>query len=192
MDMSNPPQPSLERRREINWHLPAPYTWRTLVLLIAVAGLLFVSARRVDIDKFLVLSGEAISAQLGLRESSQVGRGLARIGKDLFPITLSYRTDVNRIADFDEGRLPWLAYVETVDHREYRMNPDTTKLEATITRKKVMVEPFGYLTLTVSKMIETIEIAIWATILSVLLSMPLAYLGAANYTPNRVIYAIAR
>jgi len=192
MDMSNPPRPSLERRREINWHLPAPYTWRTLVLLIAVAGLLLVSARRVDIDKFLALSAEAIAAQLGLRESSQVGRGLARIGKDLFPITLSYRTDVSRVADFDEAKLPWLAYVETVEHREYRMNPDTTKLEETVSPKKVMVEPLGYLTLTVGKMIETIEIAIWATILAVLLSIPLAYLGAANYTPNRAIYAIAR
>lgn len=192
MDMSNPPRPSLERRREINWHLPAPYTWRMLVLLIAVAGLLLVSARRVDIDKFLALSAEAIAAQLGLRESSQVGRGLARIGKDLFPITLSYRTDVSRVADFDEAKLPWLAYVETVDHREYRMNPDTTKLEETVSAKKVLVEPLGYLTLTVGKMIETIEIAIWATILAVLLSIPLAYLGAANYTPNRAIYAIAR
>ncbi|MBU2580774.1 MAG: phosphonate ABC transporter, permease protein PhnE [Alphaproteobacteria bacterium] len=172
--------------------LGAPYTWRTLVVLIAIAALLFVSARRVEVDKFLSLTGEAISAQFGFKESSQVGRGLSRVAQDLFPITLAYRTDVSRVADLDDARLPWLAYIETVQHREYRMNPTTSQLEETVSEKRVLVEPLGYLTLTIGKMIETIEIALWATILAVLLSLPLAYLGAANYTPSKAIYALSR
>ena len=42
------------------------------------------------------------------------------------------------------------------------------------------------------KMVQTVEIAIWGTLLSVLLSIPLAYLAARNYTPSRFTYTLAR
>lgn len=192
MDASLGPMPSPRGGKTEIGALSAPFTWRTIALLVAIAAVLLVSARRVEVDKFLTLTGEAISAQIGLKESSQVGRGLSRVARELFPITLAYRTDVSRVADLDEARLPWLAYVEAVAHREYRMNPVTTQLEETVSNKKVLVEPLGYLTLVLGKMLETIEIALWATIIAVLLSLPLAYLGAANYTPSKLVYGVSR
>ena len=50
----------------------------------------------------------------------------------------------------------------------------------------------GYLRRVLIKMWETIEMAFWGTLLAVLIAMPLGVLGAANYTPHRAVYAVAR
>jgi phosphonate transport system permease protein len=65
-------------------------------------------------------------------------------------------------------------------------------MEASVTTREYLVEPVGYLKHILLKMIETLEIALWGTILAVILSIPLAFYGARNYTPNRFAYVASR
>jgi phosphonate transport system permease protein len=54
------------------------------------------------------------------------------------------------------------------------------------------VQPVGYLWRVAVKMVETLEIALWGTILAVAVSVPLAIGGARNYTPSAGVYAVTR
>ncbi len=65
-------------------------------------------------------------------------------------------------------------------------------MESKVERAEFLVKPYGYIWTVFVKMIETVEIALWGMILSVLLSIPLAYFAARNYTPNRFTYNAAR
>ena len=51
---------------------------------------------------------------------------------------------------------------------------------------------WGYWRLLVSPTIETIEIAIWGTLLGIVLGLPLGLLGARNITPHLTIYGVSR
>jgi hypothetical protein len=53
-----------------DWHLAPPFGWRALAVLLVVVTLLGLSAQRVELDRFLRLTGEAIAAQVGLTEKS--------------------------------------------------------------------------------------------------------------------------
>jgi phosphonate transport system permease protein len=118
--------------------------------------------------------------------------GLGTIARSLFPPQVSERTETARIEGFDRNRLPWFSHVETVETREPKLNPQTLQMEERVDSREVLVEPFGYLWHVAVKMLETFEIAIWATLLAILLSAPLAWCSAKNYTPNRVVYTLAR
>lgn len=174
------------------WRIERSFGARQVAVVMVVLMLLFVTGKRVEIDRMATLTGEGLLAAVGLRESSQVSAGLVSVGQQLFPVQLSERTEVSRIEGFDREDLPWLARLEQSTVREQRLNPDTLQMEDHITRREELVEPLGYLWHVGAKMIETLEIALWATLLGVLLSLPLAWLSARNYTPNRVCYAAAR
>lgn len=174
------------------WRLPAPYGVRSVALLLIAALVLWFSGQRVEIGRMLQLSGEAALAAVGLREQSQVGSGLAQLGRSLWPLQLSERTEVARIEGFDRAHLPWGAHLEVVEQREQRMNPTTLQMETRVQRSEVLVEPWGYLRHVLLKMLQTLEIALWGTVLAVLLSLPLAIAGARNYSPHRLVYDAAR
>lgn len=59
-------------------------------------------------------------------------------------------------------------------------------------KKEYLIKPFGYLSKVFVKMWETIEMGFWGTLLSVLISIPLAIFSAKNYTPNKAVYLTAR
>lgn len=174
------------------WLERPPYGPGIYALVLAVALLLTWSAHRVELDKMVVQLADAAAASVGLRDESQVGRGLSRVAEAMFPPVISERTEVSRIANFDPHNLPWLAHVEVEKKLDARMNPATLQMERTTVETEVLVEPLGYLWRVLWKMFETLEIALWATILAVLISAPLAYYGASNYTPNRFAYSTAR
>jgi phosphonate transport system permease protein len=50
----------------------------------------------------------------------------------------------------------------------------------------------AYLSLLGNATIETVQIAIWGTLLAILLSIPLAFLGARNTTPHVVVFHLTR
>jgi phosphonate transport system permease protein len=174
------------------WRLDPPYSARTVLLVALAALLLWVSGSRVEIGRMLQLSGQALGQAVGLRPESQVGNGLKKIGTALFPIVISERTPVARIEGFDPRHLPWLSHLESADYTEQRLNPETLQLEAHHERREVLVEPCGYLTHVLYKMIETLELGLWGTLLAMVLSIPLAYFSARNYSPNRLTYVAAR
>jgi phosphonate transport system permease protein len=174
------------------WLERPPYGVRALLLAVLLVAALGWSAHRMELDRMAVQLWHAAEAQVGLREESQVGRGVARVVESMFPPAIAERTEVARIEGFDRANLPWLAHLEVERTKEVRMNPRTLTMEESVTETEVLVQPVGYLVRVLGKMLETLEIALWATILAVLLSLPLAYYGAANYAPNRLVYGTAR
>lgn len=157
-----------------------------------VLALLVYTGSRVEIGRMLHLGGEAAMSAVGLREESQVGSGLTKIATSLFPIVIAERTPVSRIENFDRNHLPWLAHVETEAHTEQRLNPDTLQMEERHETREVLVEPVGYLMHVLRKMLETLELGLWGTVIAILFSVPLAFFSARNYSPNRATYALAR
>lgn len=175
-----------------HWHLPAPYDWRAALAVLLIGLALLWSAQRVEIDKMLRLTGEAVLAQVGLQEESQVGRGLGRMFGALFPFVIEDRQEIARMPDLDRDNLPMFSRIEVIENTRYQMNTTTLQAEPVIEAKEYLVHPFGYLLKVLDKMVETFEIAVWATIIAVLLSIPLAFLGARNYTPHPVLYTASR
>ncbi|MDN6886871.1 phosphonate ABC transporter, permease protein PhnE [Variovorax sp. CAN2819] len=174
------------------WHLPRPWGARSLGVLLLVLFVGFFAGQRVEMGRMLSLTGEGVLAAVGLREQSQVLSGLGTIGRSLFPPQVSERTETARIEGFDRSNLPWLSHIETVETREPKLNPRTLQMEEVVDTREVLVEPLGYLWHVAVKMLETFEIAIWATLLAIVLSAPLAWFSARNYTPNRATYGLAR
>ncbi|WP_210209764.1 phosphonate ABC transporter, permease protein PhnE [Ciceribacter selenitireducens] len=175
-----------------DWHLPAPYDWRAALAVLLVALALIWSGNRMEVDRMLGLTGEAVLSAVGLQETSQVGRGLGRMLGALFPFVIEDRQELARLTDIDRDALPMFTRIEAVEVTTFHMNSETLQAEPRVEVKEYLVRPFGYLTKVLAKMVETFEIAIWATIISVLLSIPFAIFGARNYTPNRFAYSASR
>lgn len=161
-------------------------------MIVGALLLLCYTGQRVEIGRMLALSGEAVLAEVGLADRSQVGEGLGTTLGQLVPVQLSSRREVSRIEDFDPGRLPPFARIENVETRVIELDPETLRHKERVVRTAWQVEPFGYAFHVAAKMIETIEIALWGTLIAVLIGLPLALLGARNVTPHPAICAIAR
>ena len=174
------------------WRFPPLLNARAVALLAATLLLLWYTGQRVEIGRMLALSGEAVLAQAGLADRSQVADGLGSTLAQLVPIQLSSRREVSRIESFDPGRLPPFAHIETVDTRVTELNPETLRREERMVRTAWLVEPFGYAFHVAAKMLETLEIALWGSVIAVLLGLPLAMLGARNITPHPALRAGSR
>jgi len=192
MSTSTRPIPAPPQGTPLHWQLGAPYNHKHLLLLIAVLVLLLVTGQRTEMDRMVAMSTEAVAYTVGLADDSQVARGLSRMGETLWPPVIAESEEVGRLPDLDRQNLPLFSYIETQELVKQRMNPETLQMEATTETVEVLVEPVGYVWTVFLKMIETMEIALWSTLLSVLLSIPLAYFSARNYSPNRYIYNAAR
>jgi phosphonate transport system permease protein len=81
---------------------------------------------------------------------------------------------------------------ETVESTIQTLNPQTLKLATVVQRKQVLVQRFGYVLTVLWKMVETIEIALWGTVLAIVVGLPLAFLSARNLVPNRWINLATR
>ena len=178
---------TFKRRPAQAWKLRNPISLKLIGALILVSILLTISAKNTEIDKGIKESIGAVGAIFGIGESSVITGSNALI-KNCFPLVLELQTEVNRIDNFDPNNLPWLSHVETRETREYSALTDSW----TTFTAQWLIEPFGYAARVAWKMIETIEIAIWGTILSILLSIPLAYFGAKNLGHWKVLYLTAR
>ncbi|QRF55428.1 phosphonate ABC transporter, permease protein PhnE [Variovorax paradoxus] len=174
------------------WELPQPFGTRTLVVLLLVLVVGFFAGQRVEMGRMLSLTGEGVLAAVGLRDNSQVLSGLGSIARSLFPPQISEQTEVARIEGFDRNRLPWFSRVEMLETHEPKLNPETLQMEDRVERREVLIEPLGYLWHVAVKMLETFEIAVWATLIAIVLSAPLAWCSARNYAPNRLAYGLAR
>jgi phosphonate transport system permease protein len=186
-------------RSASGWRFPQPYGWRAVAIAIVAFIVLAVSGRRVEMDKAAVLTGDAIAAAAGSGRPSQVATGFSTVFKQLFPLQIDDRTDVDRLQNFDPRRLPPFAHIETGAVRTQTLNPSTFQLDMTIEHKQVLVQRFGYVFRVGLKLVETIEIALWGTLLAVIVGLPLALLsagnmrfGAAAYLASRAIVGLCR
>lgn len=176
----------------VPWRFPALLDARAVALLFGALLLLWYTGQRVEIGRMLALSGEAVLAEAGLAERSQVADGLGTTLGQLVPIQLSSRREVNRIAGFDPARLPLFAYIETTETRVSELDPETLRREDRIVRTAWLVESFGYLVHVAAKILETLEIALWGTLIALLIGLPLALFGARNVTPHPALRAGSR
>jgi phosphonate transport system permease protein len=178
--------------RASEWHLNPPYNARHILIALAALLVLAVTGARMEVPRMLHDSGQAVGYAVGLAEQSPVADGLKRVAESVWPLRISEETETARIENLDRDKLPWLARIEIRESREPRMNTTTLQIEETVERKEVLVKPVGYLMHVLAKMLETLEMALWGTLLAVLLSIPLAYFAAANYAPNRLAYHASR
>ena len=178
--------------RDRDWHLAPPFGWRALAVLMVLLAGLTVSAQRVEVDRFLRLTGEAIAANIGLAEKSQVGEGLGTMVRQLFPLAISERTEIARIPDFNPDEIPWLARIETITDTVTALDSTTLEMVQTSSETSYLVEPYGYIKRVLRLMLITIEMGLWGTIIAVFLGLPLAIGGASNYTPHRSVYYACR
>ncbi|WP_349356926.1 phosphonate ABC transporter, permease protein PhnE [Sphingobium nicotianae] len=174
------------------WHFPQPYGVRSLLVLIAAMALLFYTGQRVEVGRMASLVGSGLLAKTGLVEAPETGKGLDTVLGRLVPIQLADRQEVSRIENFDPDRLPAFAYLEEVRSSERTLNPATLKLEARPVMKTYLVQPLGYAAHIAIKTLETLEIALWGTIIAVAAGLPLAMLGARNMMPLMPVRTLAR
>jgi phosphonate transport system permease protein len=153
---------------------------------------LTVSSRHVEVDKMFALIVDGAKDIAGIGPSSQVVRGIVKIFESSFPIQISESTEVSRLENFDLNKLPWFSSVVEKTVTTTTIDPVTLTQVVVHDRVAMFVDQFGYAKHIVAKMLETLEIAVWATILSIILSLPLAYQSAISYANNRVTYYFAR
>ena len=178
--------------KQPQWDLGHPYGARSVLTVLVLFFLCLYAGQRVEMDRMLSLTADGLLAVVGVKEQSQVTNGFAALADNMFPLQIAERTDVNRIENFNASSLPLFSYLETVDISEQSLNPHTLKMDTTVSTRTYLVQPFGYVQHVLVKMLETFEIAIWATLLAILGSLPLAYWSARNYTPARPLYLVSR
>lgn len=171
---------------------PQPYRVRHLVFAAAIVLLLIVSGQRVGFDRAMSLSANAVMATIGWGPPSPVASALSNGLGQLWPLQIETREDVSDVPDHDPGNLPPFARVETETRTETSLDPATSRPVARTVRATVLVQPFGYISQVAVKMLETLEIALWGTLVAVALGLPLAMLGARNTMPWQPVRVAAR
>lgn len=169
------------------WELHRAVNPRVIFLLLVIAVLAALSGRNVDLDKAASETGTAVLSFFSDRES-RVVNGAVNFLEKSFPLQISTITETNRIENFDPDDLPWFSYVELRTEREYSV----IESKFTEVTSEFLVRPMGYVVKVLIKMWETIEMALWGTVFSILIAIPLCVAGAANYTPHRTVYHAAR
>ena len=198
-DDPNPAKPGAS----LDWRLRPPINvWTVLACFVLVAILAF-SAHNTEMDRAVKMTGEGILHGVGIQEESEVGNGASRFFtngsekdsdktgffKKVFNLQLSDRTEIERVADFDPENLPFLSYIESEPIREYDIDEEKFVVTG---EQEYLVKPLGYIVFIFWKMIETLEIALWGTILAIVLSVPLALISASNYSPHPGLYYLGR
>jgi phosphonate transport system permease protein len=192
MNVAAPTRQSGGRTAPAEWKL-RPLVSARSVLIALVASVLFAwSFQRTELERALWMSGAGALDLLGVSGQSEVGRGLRRLVDNALPLVISRETPLNRIEDFDPERLPWLGRIERRTTHSKVYDPATLSLHDVSESEEVLVEPIGYLVFVCEKMLESLEMAVWGTLLALVLGAPLAFFAARNYTPNAFCYWLSR
>lgn len=174
------------------WRLKPVFDARAVILAGLAVVLLAFSAQRLDLGRMFSDVGSFILASAGLKERSDIGDGLSGLSAGMFPIVIDERTPVEFVDDLDARLAAPFARLETVATEEIALDTNTLEMSGNVGERTYLVEPAGYLLFVLLKMLETIEIALWATLFAVAVSLPLSVLCARNYSPHSLIYGAGR
>lgn len=155
------------------WRFPQPYGLRAVAFVLFGVALLWLTGRDVEMDRAVRLTGD-----------SQVAHGFSGILRRIFPPQVSETIEASRIPHFDRHHLPRFSRLELQQQAVKTLDPETLTLRTTFETREVLVRPFGYLLHVGAKLLETIEIAFWGTLLAIIIGAPLAFLSARNLTPS--------
>jgi phosphonate transport system permease protein len=150
------------------------------------------SAHRTEVDRLAGLSIDYFAHVAGLKKESTIARGVERFFSTWLPPVISERTPTARIDGFDRSRLPLFSHVETVDEPVASYDESQKKTVLKTEKKEVLVRPLGYLIFVFGKMLESLEIALWGTLLGIAIGAPIAFCGARAYTPHAALFVMAR
>lgn len=159
-------------------------------MVLAGCLLLGLSGNRLGLDQAAWETGRAAGYSVGWTEQSSVAQGAGRLLSQLWPPQISLSTPVDDHAELRASS--WWRRVEERETRESRINPETLEIEETRHVQRVEKERFGYLKLVAEKMLETLEIGFWGTLLAVIISLPLAVCAARNHTPHPLVRSASR
>lgn len=182
--------------RPPGWELRQPYGPRTVLVLLVLAVLLGLSFRHVELDRGLAQTGNAVSKGIEFvqqawplrienarRVSRMVQLGEMRSADTPPPPPGDSEARERWDSMIDPADLPAFSYIEERPAQPHRADSPV---------EPFYVERFGYLQKCLGLMLDTVEMAIWGTILAILLAIPLALLGARNYTWAGWLYVGAR
>jgi phosphonate transport system permease protein len=180
----NPVQPPSHADR---WELRAPFGWKAVLALALVMVALAWSAQRTEIDKGIRDATQGLTTAVGnalgtSSGSTPVTRGVESFASRAWPIVIARETPVHAL-DADFNPATDLARFSRIESRPIGIEGASVD---------VVVEPVGYLTYVLGLMLGTIEIAVWGTLLALVLAIPLAYCAASTYSPHPLIYGLAR
>ena len=189
---SQTPQSRASKRPPEEWSLRQPFGPRFVAFVLVATVLLGLSAKNTQIDKMMGMTLEYAEYVVGLRRDSEVASGVNRFMSTAFPFVLADEEPVARIEHFDPAHLPLGSHLATREVPTSKYDYAQQKMVTTTATEQVLVSPFGYLATVLEKMGETIEIAIWGTILAVVLGCPLAFFGTRKYAPHVTLYVASR
>jgi phosphonate transport system permease protein len=188
---SGPAHPA-RRRPAAEWKLRQPIPKRAIAIALVASVVLGISANRTEIPRICVLTAQWVAAGLGLRDHSEIGRGLGRFASNALPLVIASETLVTRVEGLDRNHLPLFARIEQRSTKTSRYDFEQQKMVETVASEEVLVEPLGYLFYVCGKMLQSLEISLWGTILALVFGLPLAYFGARGYAPNQALYGLSR
>jgi phosphonate transport system permease protein len=173
-------------RPAAGWQLRPRFTAARLLALTLLVVLLATSAQHLGLPAGLLATGPAI------------GKGL-EFTRQALPVRLERARRVRRLIELGEMRDPALpgAGAGRIDPRDlpllgYIEERPVDPRDPASPREPYFVEPLGYLRSCLGMMAETLEMALWGTLLAILLAAPLAGLAARGYAPSRASYTAAR
>lgn len=195
MEVSHAPrteQPEPQPRAPELWARQRPPGVRTVLGFIALFALCVYTGVHVEMHRMMAETVGAGAHLLGLRDESRVVSGFGNLAGQMLPPQISLETPLDRIEAFDADALPLFSHVEVRESFDVVIDYDTLEQTITVHQEPVLVQPLGYLGYVVLKMLETLEIALWGTLVAMAVSAPLALLSARNYAPGRLSYMAAR
>jgi len=186
---------SADKLSRAGWPIHRKRRWLPAIVVALALLLMGVSFFRLGLIDAVSDTAEGIGVKaLGLEGSSQVIDGAAQFFKQGWPPEIARVRDVTRIEGLDLNHLPWLSRIETREQVVTAMRVvDGKVIESQVTEaKRVLVEPIGYLYRVGWLMLETFEIAVWGTVLALLLGALLGLFAANNLMPVKPVASVAR
>lgn len=174
------------------WRFPQLLTVPRLIWLGVLCFLLLWSGRATEMDRAFVMTSQAVHAALTGQKDSQVVNGFSQIAQSLWPLQLETRTELHHQTGSPVAHALPFSYLETTSRLTQSMDPATGKLVSSQVQVTELVVPYGYVWLVVTKLVETIQMAIWATLIALVISGPLGFLAARNLMGEGFIVASAR
>lgn len=163
------------------WQFPRRFGWRAALLALLAVAVLGWTGQRVEVARMVAVTATGFG-----------GTGMSEVLAQLVPPQLAQRTEVARIAGFDPAHLPPFSRVETEQVREDVLDPATLRLEPRLVARSWLVEPLGYVGHVLVKLLETLEIALWGTVVAALIGLALGLASARNVMPWAAPRVLAR
>lgn len=174
------------------WAIRHPFGTRAMLIATGAIALLAFTGHRIEVDRMAAMTARSVLAPLGIATEGESINGIGSVVGALIPLEISERQEISRIPNFDPDDLPPFAYLETALVNETALDPQSLQVEDSSVSRTFLVRPYGYLTTIALKTLETLEIALWGTLLAVMLGLPLALLAARNIMRFATVRVMAR